>query len=131
MASYNEIRKTSRAQHAKAYANGGAVRGAGRAKSAKTVINIVTPPAASGGAAAMPAPPIAGAAAGPAAMPAPPVPPAAANAALGAMGGAPAFANGGAVRCANGGRAKKASKLAGGAASGMGRLRHEKNPGKQ
>ncbi len=115
---YSEIRKTSRAQHAKAYANGG------RVKSAKTVINIVTPPAASGGAAQ---PPIAGMAAGPAAGPLPPVPPAsggippvAANAALGAMGGAPAFANGGGV--------KRAPKVVGGAASGPGRLRHNRNP---
>src|SRR5688572_23400292 len=42
MTSYADIRKSSRAAHAKAYANGG------RVKSAKTVINVVVPPASGG-----------------------------------------------------------------------------------
>jgi len=120
MTSYADIRKSSRAAHAKAYANGG------RVKSAKTVINVVVPPASGGQQA--PAAPIAGMGPGPMASPpsGPPasaIPPAAANAALGAMGGAPAFASGGRVPAG-----KVPGKLAAkaGTASGQGRLKQAK-----
>ena len=113
MSNYAKIRKS--ASRGK-YASGGRVNSS--TKGAKTVINIVTPPAA----AAAPAPggmPMPGAPAMPAVSPSagPPVPPAAAQMALGAMQGKPgvpgAFARGGRV-------------MKGGAESGVGRLQKAK-----
>lgn len=115
MVGYSEIRSQSRKAHAKAYANGG------RVKNAKTVINVVVPPASGGGAGASP---IAAPAPGPVASPQP-VPPVAGNAALGAMGAPPMLANGGRVPK---GKVPGALAAKAGAASGEGRLKRARNP---
>lgn len=111
---YSSIRKQSRKVHSKAYANGG------RVKNAKTVVNVIVPPASGGGAGA--APPIAGTGPAPAVSPRP-VPPVAGNAALAGMGAPPMLANGGRVPAGKvpGKLAKKA-----GVASGQGRLKQAK-----
>jgi hypothetical protein len=99
MASFRDIKSSCPPRNR--YANGGAV--SSERKGAKTVINIVTPPAAAA-ASAPPAPPVPN-------SPSPqgaPVPPAAAAMALGQMQGKPgapgAFKRGGRVKgCADGG----------------------------
>ena len=109
MASYKDIKASCPSRNK--YADGGRV--ASSRQGAKTVINVVVPPSAPGG--GMPPPPVpmgnSPSPAGPA------VPPAAAAMALGQMQGKPgmpgAFARGGRVK--------------GGAASGVGRLQHEKS----
>ena len=113
---YAEIRSQARKSHNKAYANGG------RVKSAKTVINVIVPPASGAGAGA--APPIAGTGPAPAASPLP-VPPVAGNAALGAMGAPPMLANGGRVPA---GKVPGKMPAKAGAASGEGRLKRSRSP---
>lgn len=117
MTSYSDIRKSCGSR--KRFAVGGRVSKS--KQGAKTVINIVTPPAAGGTPAAMSAPPAApmGNSPSPAG---PPVPPAAAAMALGQMQGKPgmpgAFACGGRVKRKVGGLVKHTA----GAESGLGRL---------
>jgi hypothetical protein len=115
LSNYSKIRKDcSRSK----YASGGRV--ASSRQGAKTVINVMTPPPVSGmpTAPALPAPPAAPPSpAGP--PPAGPVPPEAAAMALNQMQGKPGGPGG----------FKRGGRVVGGAASGIGRLAHNRKRG--